>query len=119
METHIVGNVVLHQVEMPDRGEYRYADDPQKLEDYEVEHLSKRGIVEAWYWYATGSYCGDGELVGKTTDGRWYSLNMSHCSCYGPTDTQDGDFFDTLEKLKEFPYRERLADMTPVLSEIK
>jgi len=118
METHQEGNITLHQVAIPHR-EYNYADTPSKLEEWDVKYLAEKGIVEAWYWYGTGDYCGDGELIGKTLDGRWYSVNMSHCSCYGPTSTSSGDFFDTLEQLRAYPYKDRLADMQPVLDAIK
>jgi hypothetical protein len=60
------------------------------LDEYDAEELSQKGIVEAWYWYATGSYEGSGHLIGKDSGGEWAHMDMGHCSCYGPCDGRAG-----------------------------
>lgn len=41
------------------------------------------------YSYENYGYEGDGELVYKH-NGRLFTLNLSHCSCYGPLDRLPG-----------------------------
>jgi len=54
------------------------------LDEYDAEDLQQKGVVEAWYWYATGSYEGSGHLIGRDSAGQWLHIDMGHCSCYGP-----------------------------------
>lgn len=39
----------------------------------------------AVYWYESGSYDGDGELV-AFKNGMIFTKSLGHCSCYGPDD---------------------------------
>ena len=55
-------------------------------EPLESWHLEKiECLDEVWYWYAYGSYSGVGHLIGRVGE-QWTHFDMSHCSCYGPTD---------------------------------
>jgi hypothetical protein len=78
-----------------DYGGYEMSD----LSEWDFERIEKLGVVEIWYWYATGYYCGTGDLLmrkGKLFDHH----SMSHCSCYGPTEEVDfhGKPFKTLKE---------------------
>lgn len=120
IEDHIEANVKLHRFAKPkDDSDYSYTDDPEKLSEWDGERLASHGVIEAWYWYATGSYCGDGELVGRCIDGKFISMEMNHCSCYGPTDTNDPQKFATLDELEAFPYDERRQKMAPLIQAAK
>ena len=55
-----------------------------ELEEWDIERIPKH-VDEIWYWYSTGSYCGDGYILMRS--GRQYDIHCcSHCSCYGPTE---------------------------------
>jgi len=41
-------------------------------------------FVEVWYWYATAHYEGDGEAIAVDAEGKWWTADLGHCSCYGP-----------------------------------
>ena len=59
--------------------------DLSDLDEYELDYIQKIGIDEIWYFYVEGSYEGSGQLLMRK--GNLYDLfDMSHCSCYGPTD---------------------------------
>lgn len=113
MDTRVIKNVICHQVDGPPAG--WYCDKTQEFEDYEVEYLANRGISECWYWYRTEPYAGDGELIGKTSAGNWLLMDLSHCSCYGPTDQDNVTKFASLKELAEFPYQDRHDRILPLL----
>lgn len=55
------------------------------FDKYDME-LMEGCIPDAvFYWYVSGSYEGDGALI-AIKDGKWYTQNLSHCSCNGPLD---------------------------------
>ncbi|MDD5651087.1 MAG: hypothetical protein PHF86_11835 [Candidatus Nanoarchaeia archaeon] len=56
-----------------------------KLNNYDIEKLNAYNITTAFYWYATAPYEGSGAMIALKDDG-WYVFNLSHCSCYGPTE---------------------------------
>lgn len=99
--------------------EYSYYD-LDKLYDSDEELLERDGFEEAWYWYATGSYEGTGELIGRGTDGRWTVFSLGHCSCYGPIeDRGTSKWYDTIEEMTEGFTPERLNEIQPLLDAIK
>ncbi len=54
------------------------------LSEWDFERIEKLGVTEIWYWYATGYYCGTGNLLMRK--GNLFDHHgMGHCSCYGPT----------------------------------
>ena len=54
------------------------------LDNWEIDGLDSE-FDEIWYFYAYGSYEGNGMMLIKK--GELYDVhNMGHCSCYGPTD---------------------------------
>lgn len=42
------------------------------------------GTETVLYWYESGSYEGSGTAYARTAGGRFYTLYLGHCSCYGP-----------------------------------
>lgn len=38
----------------------------------------------AVYWYAREGYNGRGLMVGRFRNGRFFEVNLAHCSCWGP-----------------------------------
>ena len=58
--------------------------------EQELPELSE--FVNRWqartavYWYCEGAYEGCGCLLVQGPDDLWHSFDLSHCSCYGPTD---------------------------------
>ena len=63
---------------------YPYCSESE-LDEYDLEGLYKANAQAAFYWYASGSYEGSGQLL-VVKDGKWYLHDMGHCSCYGPID---------------------------------
>ena len=92
--------MIVHDYgKFPDNLEYRNGE-ISELSDYELEELEKRlDLDEVWYWYASGSYEGMGEILMRKGD--LYDIHdASHCSCYGPTEHADFNGVP-LEKLTE------------------
>lgn len=57
----------------------------EDLHEYDLEHINQYDLDEIWYYYAAGSYEGNGMILMKK--GELYDVhNMGHCSCYGPLD---------------------------------
>lgn len=73
----------IHQSKVPGI-EYDYGEEAP-LGEYDLEDIYKLNIDEAWYWYRSGSYEGSGHILMRKGD-LWDMGDMSHCSCYGPTD---------------------------------
>jgi hypothetical protein len=67
--------------------------DSCEMSEYNFQKLRDMQVEEVRYWYATGSYCGIGEMLIRK-NGKWYHHNMSHCSCYGPTEHLEYTIFD-------------------------
>lgn len=88
LSTVTLVGVILHHLTGPEKTSSYYEDDQSEsgLDDSDAKNLFQAGIVEAWYWYRTAPYEGDGYLIGRKTDGTWVHTSLSHCSCYGPTD---------------------------------
>lgn len=58
-----------------------------ELDEYGLRHLRENhpDAIYVVYDYEHPDYEGWGQAVVKTPDGFW-SINLGHCSCYGPTD---------------------------------
>lgn len=115
MKTHTEGNVTLHHVDHAYDG---YCDEVSDLGPYDASDLADHGIVEAWYWYRTGSYEGDGQLIGRAIDGKWSLLSLSHCSCMGPCEDA-GVKLNTLDELAAYPFEDRAESIAPILEAIR
>ena len=64
-------------------------------------------IIWAVYNYEDCCYDGAGKVIGKYKSGEYFTGDLSHGSCYGPTnDLPGGDNFDTLE--------DAIKDITPI-----
>jgi len=56
-----------------------------EFSQYDLEDVYKTNAEAGFYWYASGSYEGSGQLL-ILKDGKWYLHSCSHCSCYGPVE---------------------------------
>lgn len=57
-------------------------------------------VVKVAECNSRGSYEGSGCAIAKTSDGKYYTAEYSHCSCYGPFDRGSAEAdgpFDTYE----------------------
>ena len=52
---------------------------------YDEGNLQECGVQFAIYYYEAEQYEGLGTCLAYK-DGKWYTHNLSHCSCYGPFD---------------------------------
>lgn len=75
---------------------------PDSLADYELKALLETGEGYKWmvYWYESGCYDGNGEIVALGNDGNIYAGGLGHCSCYGPCD--DGFAYSSQMSVAEF-----------------
>lgn len=76
--------VKIHQLPEDKAPPNEYHNDYASLDEWDLEKLDDVGIVEAWYYYRTAPYEGEGQLVFLTADGEWGETSLGHCSCYGP-----------------------------------
>lgn len=72
-----------------------YWTESAELDEYDLEEIKYFPPDAIFYWYCSGSYEGSGALI-ATKDGRWYTKDLSHCSCYGPME----DFASCIEEYK-------------------
>lgn len=72
MKTKIVNGCHIHNL----------GDD--ELCNFDLECIAEL-CQEAWYWYVSDDYDGQGDILLKKED-QWEANNLGHCSCYGPTD---------------------------------
>jgi hypothetical protein len=72
--------ISIHYVPHPTCNSYE-----DELGENEKKDIYALNIDEAWYWYAVASYEGYGYLLMRKGD-LWAIHDMSHCSCFGPTD---------------------------------
>ncbi|HLD91387.1 MAG TPA: hypothetical protein VI911_10280 [Patescibacteria group bacterium] len=102
---------------IPDKhGGYDLSD----LDQTELDVLNSIEAEAAFYWYGTGSYCGDGELI-YLRKGRWHICGLGHCSCYGPDkriELNEGfDSFTELESHCSAEYKEFVHPLTELIKE--
>lgn len=55
------------------------------VDEWDLEKVKALEPDAVFYWYVTGSYEGSGALI-AVKDGKWYTKDLGHCSCYGPLD---------------------------------
>jgi len=81
----------------PENYSYRYGE-LTDLYESDLICLNQYHLDEIWYFYASGSYEGNGMILMKK--GELYDVyNMGHCSCYGPL--ENVNFYGkSLEDLK-------------------
>lgn len=83
-----------------------------KFSEYDWEEVPD-GLAWFVYAYERGSYEGYGAAAFKTTDGKYGSANLGHCSCYGPTDRFDiSNTTDLSGLLKELETKPEDYDFT-------
>lgn len=78
-------------------------------------------IVEIWYWYGSGYYCGAGQLLAKDNKNNWYHHDCGHCSCYGPIENLDFSFSgkSSLKKLYDECSTDMKKEIDPLIKMIK
>lgn len=66
-------------------------------------------VTGEWDWvvthYKNDTYDGSGEAV-FYKDGKVAIVNLAHCSCYGPGDSQELEYIYTLEEFFDLPITE-------------
>lgn len=67
-----------------------YSVGPDELGEWDLKEFPEAEYLV--YYYESGSYDGSGTALAKT-DGKFYSYNLGHCSCYGPLES-DGELYD-------------------------
>lgn len=91
--------MIIHNLnKFPKNYEYKYGD-LEELGEYEIENIKKLPVDEVWYWYASAPYEGSGQMLMRK-DELYDIAELSHCSCYGPTDdlSFEGETLTTLKK---------------------
>ena len=94
----------LHRIDKIPQGFTDYDSEP--FSEYDIERIPPE-IDEAWYWYGSGSYCGTGHILMRSFDGRWAHHYCGHCSCYGPMEYVELNYWPSLKNF--------LANCTPAL----
>ena len=97
-----MANLIIHNYGKIPEGYDAYCTDISELDEWDIEKLQGLGVDEIWYWYAVGSYEGDGEILMRKGT-RFRIHDAGHCSCFGPTDYAtfgDHEGFDTLAELE-------------------
>lgn len=111
--------IIIHNYgKFPEGYEYTYGD-ITKLDKWDIEYLQKLGIEEAWYWYATGSYEGSGQVLMRKGD-EFDVHDMGHCSCYGPL--EHASFTGAYSSLKEIQQKcspEAYKEIAPLVDMAK
>ena len=117
VSTQTANGVIAHRVDH--KQDSSYCDEPQDVHSWDIERLASKGIVECWYWYATGGYEGTGYLLGRTEDGSIVSMYLGHCSCYGPVEDSDASYFSDIASFEQSATAEMLAANAPLLAAMK
>lgn len=108
----------LHQVPADKIPENYCSREPSRLTDYDIEKielLTKGEESEAWFWYTTCSYEGCGYMIIKV-GASWHLKSMSHCSCYGPTESMEGlTPYASLDALLQSCTDELLGHLAPIV----
>lgn len=99
-----------------DTKSYSWCEDFVELdEEYDLKDVYALNLDRAWYWYAQGSYEGDGAML-MLKEGKWSTESLSHCSCYGPTDgISFSDPSASLGELEKSGTEEWLKDYAPLI----
>jgi hypothetical protein len=88
------------------------------LTTFDIERLESLGVEKAWYWYSQGSYEGSGQLL-MLKDGLYYTHDMGHCSCYGPTDNLELQNGKVLEALEASSSKEYWQSILPLVKKAR
>lgn len=80
----------IEQLEVPEGSYWKDVDEISREEWDRLFEQADYGndVASVSYWYAYGSYEGEGEATVTLTDGSVLEMNLGHCSCYGPLDQQ-------------------------------
>jgi hypothetical protein len=73
----------------------------EKLDNSELENFKDLKADYVVYYYEYGSYEGSGFAVWKK-DGKYGYSDLSHCSCYGPTDDLSTIYYNSLNDIEKF-----------------
>jgi hypothetical protein len=110
--------MAINYVELNEK-KHSWADDYCPLTDYEMEDINKLNLDNAWYWYASGSYEGDGAIL-MVKDGKWNWGDMGHCSCYGPTEHLEfKPSYESLDDLLSHCSDSAKEDLAPLVEAAK
>jgi hypothetical protein len=100
---------IFTPAKLPERylNDGRYFDREELNWDSCEKSFAAAEVDEVRYYYLGGSYEGDGHALihSKSDGGLWYHLQLSHCSCYGPTEDAElgvhhwGRGYATIEEL--------------------
>jgi hypothetical protein len=86
----------------------------EELGKMDKDCINELNIDEAWYWYAVSEYEGDGYLLMRKGC-LWAIHDMSHCSCFGPTDRIEELAWMEKDKLAEKYSEEMLRGIKPLI----
>ena len=96
---------------------YRYGGEDEELSAWDLEAIPKE-VILIKYWYTAETYEGSGIMILQTADG-YYLHDMSHCSCFGPTEHLElTRCYKSIEEMIE-NCSEELQGMLPIKGEIK
>jgi len=65
-------------------------------EAYDEDILEDFGVTFVIYYYENEGYEGLGKCLAYK-EGKWYTNDLGHCSCYGPFDNFPENTFDNIE----------------------
>jgi hypothetical protein len=91
--------------------------DIEELDEYSLGDIEGLGVDEAWYWYETSCYEGDGAILMRIGE-RFRVETLAHCSCFGPTEKVtfgDNEGFNTLAELKATLSEEFDVEVAPLV----
>ena len=89
--------------------------DISALDVRDIEALQKLDVDEAWYWYASGSYEGSGQILMRKGD-KYDIHDMGHCSCYGPTENATfGGTYPSLDEIQQKCSAEAYKEIAPLV----
>jgi hypothetical protein len=88
---------IINLNQFPENIDYAYGQ-ISELDEYDIEDLKHKNIDIAVYWYACGSYEGQGQLLFHSVNG-WNLKDLGHCSCYGPIEGIESDVGFSLDRL--------------------
>lgn len=88
----------------------------ERRDDDAIRYGECFGAEELWYWYASGSYEGDGGIILRGGDGRWGICGLGHCSCNDPLGDRAAPTWHAT--LADLVAREASDDAAPLLAVI-
>jgi len=75
----------------------------EELDKYDIKDVEKLGAEWFVYFYLSGFYDGNGFVIWKEED-RYGYHDLSHCSCYGPTQGigREAVYYPCLSDIEKF-----------------